>query len=54
MIVHAFQPRTIDIQEKIKYVKKLCTMSMETCSHVVSQILGKFRQEMAAYTNLHK
>ena len=47
MIVHAFmieldQVETIDIQEKLKIVKNLCSKSMESCSVVVPQILAVF------------
>ena len=45
--------RTIDIQEKLKIVKNLCTKSMESCPLVISHILAEFHPERATYTTLH-
>ena len=44
---------TIEDPRKLKNCEILYTKSMESCSHVISQILAEFRLERATYKTLH-
>ena len=57
MILHAFMIELDQLDysypRKVKNCENLCTISMESCSLVASQILAEFRPERATYKTLH-